>query len=490
MRKFLLLFPALLLLSVVPVLARQATPSFEPTACPFDIPDGEVEGQTLDCGILHVAEDHNDPSSGEIKLAVAVLHSASESPEPDPIIYLAGGPGDSAVPGIDSWVDTPFRDNRDMILFDQRGTGLSEPSLDCPEVAESNDAEATQACHDRLVSAGVNLAVYTTDQSAADVADLQVAMGYDQVNLLGISYGTRLGLVVMRDHPEGIRSVLLDSVYPPQILEDEEYPATITHAFQTLFDGCAADPACNQAYPDLENVMAETVNKLNDNPVTYTTTGADGQQVEDTLTGDSLIDQLFQALYNAESIPYLPKVIYAVSQGDEATLNEIIASDQGNGAAHRRQAVADPGTSEGMDNSVECTEEIPFNDPQKMQAALEAMPQWLQSNTGAYLEGLFPTCQIWGVPQSPPIDKEPVVSDLPTLLLSGEYDPITPFYWAQDTATNLSNGYWFGIPGVGHDTIDNADCPMSMAVDFFNDPTTEPDSSCIDSMTPPQWVVQ
>jgi pimeloyl-ACP methyl ester carboxylesterase len=488
MRK--LLFVVLCIILSAPTLAQDATPRFEPSDCPFDIPEGEVQGQTIDCGTLIVLEDHNNPSSPEIQLAVVTLHSTG-NPEPDPIVYLEGGPGESALSGVDSWLDSPFLENRDLILFDQRGTGYSIPNLNCPELDSPDDeAAATQACHDRLTNAGVNLADYNSDQSAADVADLAQAMGYTEVNLLGISYGTRLGLVVMRDTPQIIRSVILDSIYPPQIKENEEYAANQAHAFQTLLDGCAADSTCNQAYPDLENVLAKTVDDLNANPATYT--DASGQDA--TLSGNDLIEAIFKALYDANLIPKLPRVIYQVSQGDYSGLDELNPDAEESQSAQRaslrlalRQDTPDTSSSEGMDNSVQCTEEVPFNDEQKSLAAIPSMPEWLQSDAESYIQQTYSDCQIWNVPEGPAKDKQPVVSDIPTLLLSGEYDPVTPAHWGQETAQTLSNGHWFEFPGIGHDTIDNADCPKNMAATFYDDPTTEPDSSCIADMAPPAF---
>src|SRR5262245_54736551 len=171
MRKLLLVVLCIVL--TTPALAR-STPRYVEGTCPFDIPEGE----TLDCGTLYVLEDHNDPSSREIKLAVAMIRASGTEPQPDPIVYLEGGPGGSALDGVDSWAGFSFMEDRDVILLDQRGTGYSEPTLNCPELDTMDDeSAATQACHDRLVNQGVHLADYNSAQSAADVADLRTALG-------------------------------------------------------------------------------------------------------------------------------------------------------------------------------------------------------------------------------------------------------------------------------------------------------------------------
>ncbi|MCA9904902.1 MAG: alpha/beta fold hydrolase, partial [Anaerolineae bacterium] len=209
----LLLSLLLTVLLAAPVLAQDELPYVELTDCWMDLPDGLVEGDDVDCGLLFVPEDRTDPDSATIELAVAILYASEDDVQPDPIIYLAGGPGGNAVDELEAWVDIPYIQDRDLILLDQRGTGYSFPSLNCPEIEESED-DATQACRDRLVADGVNLQAYNSAENAADVADLRVALGYDEWNLYGISYGTRLAQTIVRDYPQGIRSVILDSAYP------------------------------------------------------------------------------------------------------------------------------------------------------------------------------------------------------------------------------------------------------------------------------------
>lgn len=179
--------------------------SFQPAACEFEVPVGEV----VECGYLTVPEDHSRPDGDTIRLHVAVVRSHSPYPELDPIVYLAGGPGEKAlatIPLVFFDQFSPFIENREIIIFDQRGVGFSQPALDCPEatglfyelldkdlsVAEEDSlvVEAASSCHQRLLDEGVNLEAFTTVQSAADVAVLREALGYDEWNLYGVSYGT------------------------------------------------------------------------------------------------------------------------------------------------------------------------------------------------------------------------------------------------------------------------------------------------------------
>ena len=206
---------------------QEPVATFEEGDCPFDVP----EDAPVECGFVVVPEDHNNPEGPTIKLAVAVVKDESDNHQPDPVMLLAGGPGEKTVHNAPALapVLAPIHPNRDLIVFDQRGAGLSEPALECPEfvqavfdlldepdpeVALQAQFDALMACRDRLVSEGHNLSAYNTIQNAADVNAIRIALGYDQVNLYGGSYGSLLAQATMRDHPERIRSVAINSVLP------------------------------------------------------------------------------------------------------------------------------------------------------------------------------------------------------------------------------------------------------------------------------------
>ncbi|MBN2393611.1 MAG: alpha/beta fold hydrolase, partial [Anaerolineae bacterium] len=228
------------------------TPSFEQTQCPFDVPlDAQV-----DCGFVFVREERGGTDPNDvIRLAIAVYHSTSADPLSDPVIFLQGGPGSGAVEDIVYAYDTliaPILAERDFIVFDQRGTGLSQPLLDCPEysrlverqlrqgffIGDEDPARYTAAllnCRDQLTLRGANLAAYTSAASAADVNDIVTVLGYDQVNLYGASYGTRLAQTVMRDFPGIVRSAVLDSALPLEIHIYNEQAAKTNYALNKLF---------------------------------------------------------------------------------------------------------------------------------------------------------------------------------------------------------------------------------------------------------------
>jgi pimeloyl-ACP methyl ester carboxylesterase len=476
-------------LLAAPALAQDELPYAELTACWMALPDDLVEGENVDCGILYVPEDRADPDSATIELAFAILYAATEDAQPDPVIYLAGGPGGNAVAELEAWVDIPYIQDRDLILLDQRGTGYSFPTLNCPEIEESEE-DATQACRDRLTADGVNLQAYNSAENAADVADLRVALGYDEWNLYGISYGTRLALTVMRDYPEGIRSVIIDSVYPPEVNSWEEYGENTAAVFARLFDACAADAGCNADFPDLEGVFYATVDELNAQPAEYTGVDPDtGSGIDLSLSGTDLIDRLFQLMYSTESIPYLPWMIYEVANGNYNALDDLESGAIFEQERRRQEPGEDISDSEGMNLSVECQEEVGFLDEDTALANVPTEPAGLYDSSINAIRSTFSDCQIWGVALADPIEAEPVVSDIPTLVAAGEFDPITPAKWAQSAASYLSNSFFFVFPGGGHGVIDMNDCSQGIMQAFLDDPTQEPDGSCIDEMGSVPWAL-
>jgi len=478
----------LIALIFAPVLAQDKAPHTESASCWMTLPDGVEEGKNVECGYLIVPEDRTDASSPTIQLAYAVLHASADTVKPDPIIYLSGGPGGNAVGELEGWIGTPYIQDRDLVLLDQRGTGYSQPTLNCPE-SEQGEDNATQTCHDRLVKEGVNLQAYNSAENAADVADLRVALGYKEWNLFGISYGTRLALTVMRDHPEGVRSVIIDSVYPPEVNSWEEYGTNTADVFHRFFKACADNADCSAAYPDLEKSFYDTVEKLNAEPASYSgTDSTTGQTSDKTMSGNDLIDRVFQIMYVSTSIPGLPYALSEVANGNYAALDDLESGNAGQSAL-RQSADEDVSDSEGMNNSVDCQEEVAFNDEAKAIANVPAEPKLLHDNSVNAIQGTFSDCQIWNLKPADPKENQPVKSDIPTLVTAGEFDPITPAKWAKSAASYLPHSYFFVFPGGGHGVVDLNECTQGIMQSFLDDPSKEPDGSCVANITEPQWVL-
>ena len=434
-------------------------------------------------------ENRADPDSITIDLAVAIIHAGGTRPRKDPILYLEGGPGGSALSDPDYWLESILHTSRDIILLDQRGTGFSVPSLDCPETdayLEEDDSgydsmlEAARACRDRLTLDGVDLSQYNSANSAADVAELRLALGIDQWNLYGVSYGTRLALTVMRDHPQGVRAVMLDSVYPPNVPAYTEDPLNSITAIERLIAGCAEDDECKAAFPNLKRRFYRTVAELNQEPVQI-----DGY----TTTGDDLVNFLFDSLYDTALIPYLPLVIHAASEGnyDPWTILDQYANGEEEysrarvgGPRQDEEPAANDGDSQGMFYSVECHEAAIFGDYDAAAKLVADYPDAVTEGLLAALEETLAVCDLWGAGDGGKIESQPVFSEIPTLVVAGEYDPVTPTRWSQLAAETLPNSFYVEMPRGGHGVTFDDECGARIVRAFFNRPDHRPATTCME----------
>jgi pimeloyl-ACP methyl ester carboxylesterase len=449
------------------------------------------------CGYLVVPEDRSDPTGRQVRIHLAIFEATGPDRQPDPIIYLEGGPGGHTLGALEfSFASSyaPLITDRDLILFDQRGIGLSEPALDCPEeraieieylnedVTDEEYLEAYTggliACRDRLVDEGVDLTAYNSASNAADVADIRRALGYDEVNLWGISYGTRLALTVMRDHPDGIRSVVLDSTVPVDLDLYPAIPSSADRAYDVFFAGCAADPSCGGAFPNLEADFYAVAERLEDDPVEITVQDfINGDRYPALFGGDDVFGLLFQSLYSEEIIPLLPDFLTDAANGDYSGLERLASVFFTNG----------PFLSTGFYLSVQCNEEYIFSSPDEVAAAIDMHPD--VDGLFGPAEAEFEECDLWGAGTADPIEDEPVASPIPTLILAGEYDPITPPSYGQLAAETLTNSTFFEFPGYAHGVTTAGDCPTGIVLDFVDDPTARPDSSCIAALGAPSFFV-
>jgi len=466
---------------------------FESAACMF----GELNG--VDCGYLYVPEDHTQPKGTELQLAVAIIRSSNPNPAPDPVLLLfrsLGGPGIHALEFTEGFmvVLKEVLATRDAIVFDQRGTGFSPPSLNCPEVdsqalqdAPQNLSEeelqrhifqAYQACHERLAQKGIDLSAYTVAADAADINDLRTALGYTEWNIYGDSYATRLAQTVMRDYPEGVRSVVLDSVYPLQANSDIEAAVNADRALKLLFERCAADEACNADYPDLETVFYDAAEQLDFEPVSLEVVSQETREkVKVLINGDRLINLIIHMLNFTDVLPYIPGWIYKFYEGTADS--DFMLEGYMYFFAYTHEI-----SSEGKAISVQCNDGINSSSAQSIEEANAGLSPRLQAvvNQGRYLS----LCSAWDAEPGAEIASQPVVSDIPTLLVTGDSDPQSPPAWALSTAENLSNSYYFEIPwashGLSYGPSSASKCARSIVSAFITDPTAKPNSACIDKL--------
>ncbi len=427
------------------------------------------------CGDLVVPEDRSRPGGRTVRLIVAIIPALSARPKPDPVVYLAGGPGGIAIGEADLVAAAGLNRDRDLVVMNQRGTYLTEPALTCASIDDFNrellglrfyseatkrtHLAATEACRRDLAATGAELSAYNSTESAADFADLRKVLGYAQWNILGVSYGTDLAQMVMRDHPEGIRSVILDSVVPVTITVPDYWRNTRA-GFGNLFRACAAEAACNAAHPNLEETFTGLVNKLEAEPLTATVKDpATGENVDVVIDGGALVDWLRNQSYSSPSFRGVPDLIGGLAAGRPEAI-EAIAKDRAGRAPP--SAPETPSAGYGLGFGVVCREQYPFATRRDLIAAgREAFPRYPASireeavGTWAYISD---DCRdVWDVPAAPAAVRRLPASSIPTLLISGSFDAITSLDGAKAVAAGPGEGddrqhpgrWALRCPGVG-----------------------------------------
>ena len=459
-------------------------PEFVEADCPmwFDRP----RGLRVDCGYVSVLEDRGTPDGNVIRLAVARLRGSSPSPHPDPLIYLAGGPGASALESIDRFIDSArfIWKERDLILLDQRGVGHSEPRLECPDYRRQNAelreldldpdeelqrrVDALLACKRTLSEQGIDVSAYSPEAVAADVVSVAEAMGYREYNLYGSSFGTTLALTVMRDFPDNLRGVILDGVLPPQVRFNETIYANAASALEAFLRHCEADRACAQRYPDLEQELWQVVDRYAAHPTTtsYFDTYVN-EYYEEDVNGYFLLWKVLGSLRSASWIPYVPFLLHHIARGNEVVAGAFIAPT----SRGRRSAIDNTGTWA----SLWCYSEGRFTDRTGILADRGAHPRLVDPENRDLVPAL---CARWHDPTVEPIDRTPVTSDVPALLLSGQFDPTTPPRWAELATRTLSRSYSFVVPMTGHGVGIDTPCGRRLVEAFLKMPGDDPSPAC------------
>jgi len=450
------------------------------------------EGLKMDvtCGYLTVPENRTDPRSGTIRIAVAYLHSGSHDVLDDPIVELDGGPGQASLWSYAWWAGSPLLEHRDFIVFDQRGTGFSGPNLDCPEMVEpvwqilaTNESPAVEGdlvraaqeeCRDRLEASGVDLDGYDTIEIAADVADLRVALGVDEWNLLGESYGSAVAQAVLRDHPEGVRSVVLDAVMPPDYaLSGVDRGVDFLRSIELLADGCAAKPGCRARYGDVGALIADAAAVLDANPHEATIPDLDtGADRIVSFDGGDWYAAVFLAMYSPSTLTRIPSVAQSVIDGDLSVLDSY--------ASILHDAVLR--WPEAMTVSVNCADHQAITDPSALKPFLGGHPELAML---LQLDLYEVVCPAWGVASIPAPFNELLTDeevDVPVLVMGGAFDPITP----RDAPRRVADA--LGVDAVvmpnGSHMVSYTLCGRTIRDAFIDDPTVAPDLGCIADMPP------
>lgn len=422
--------------------------------------------------------DNGNPgndSLGTIDLSVAVIPALSLEPASDPLVPIAGGPGQSTIAFYASWYPAfeRVRQHRDILLLDQRGTGASAAMVcDIEEdvvdgtFSEQRTRELTQECLDLLPH---DPRFFTTSAAVRDLEALRIALGYDTINLYGISYGTRVAQHFARRYPEATRTVILDGVVPPQVPLGPDIATESQNAIDNVFARCIEEAACNARFPEIREDFLMLRGALAETPVTVEYQHpVNGQREVTDFTADHLAAAVRLLLYNPRTVALLPLVISDAADGNFAPLaaqfNMVVDS------------LADS-LNIGMHNAVMCTEDVPFIawdllDDEAINASYMGPLQ---------LQAMRTMCSIW--PQGL-LDvglRSPLATDKPVLLLSGGADPITPARFAELAAVDMSNRWHIVGENQGHGLAVVGCMPRVIAEFIAAEKLEDGAAACLDS---------
>ncbi len=449
---------------------------------PCTLPGLEEEAR---CGTLEVPEDRRHPEGRRIPLRVSVLPARpaqGRAAAPDPVFAIAGGPGESAVANAAIFAQLlggagdagDARDARDVVLVDLRGTGGSN-RLDCPLPGSDGDPQAylgdflplaaVRDCAGRLRQLGIDPALYTTAEAVEDLEMVREALGYDRINLYGVSYGSRVALVYLRNHPGRVRSAVLHGVAPTSMAVPLHHAGDSQRSLDMLLGECAADEACRAAWPDLKTKLAAVQERLAKAPAAVEIADPrTKQRVKLTIPLDLFNEELRWRLYTEAPSP-IPEYIHKAFQGDFGKLAASILRQ-------RRAIASGAALSLGTYLSATCAEDVPLIVGEGAEGAEEAKRLARGTFLGTYrVDQQVRACSVWPRGKVPPGFAEDVRSDVPVLLLSGDRDPATPPRWGEQAARALSRSRHVVFRRGAH--AGRSPCVRAIVADFLARGTVE-----------------
>ncbi|HYW11613.1 MAG TPA: alpha/beta hydrolase [Longimicrobium sp.] len=440
------------------------------------------------CGTLQVPENRDRPGGRQLSLYVVVIPARTAAPAREALTFFGGGPGQAIAGSAGPFGELfePVRETRDLLFVDQRGTGRSSP-LKCHFRDPDNPQtyldrfippDGAAQCRDSLARTA-DLARYGYPELAHDVEAVRTALGYEALDLWGGSYGTRAALVYARMYPRRVRSMILHGLAPAEYLQPADYATDMQAALDGLMAYCRADAACHAAFPDAAAEVRALADRLGARPATAEILdAATGRAVRLTLARGTFAETLRRMLYEPSNANRIPYVVHQAFTGDYRPL--------------LRQALADrrgmEGSVGGLFLSINCSEDIPFIDPAAVarQNGTTLLGDYRYTQQAAACRG-WPT-------YTPPADyHQPVRSDVPVLLLSGELDPVTPPRWGTMAAAALPNALHVIVPGAGHGFggMEGAECVESMMVQFAVQRSARGlDTDCVQRMRRPAFLTE
>lgn len=476
------------------VLAEDGSAQARFVTCPFETP----AERTVECFRVTLPLGGGGMAGTMVDLFAMVGHARTPG-DHAPVVYLDGGPGGMSflngdAVGVWWWLlgRYPFLGQRDLVVFAQRGSPPSEPSIDCPAFKTASDRvlalgpshrggasddrlEAIVGCAATLRDRGIELDAFSTPYRAADVPALLRALGYARWTLWGASYGTHLALTILRDHPEGTVSLVLDSTMVPHVVADL-VPADKSRHRRRLFEACARDAACTAHFPDLSAMFDRAARRLRRDPIVWASEG-DEPGPRSVVVDDAVLREMIEiAAYDTTTSHRVPAALDAAARGDYDPLLDlvdlVISYEREDGMA-----------SLALDARW-CAEARPFLDP-----ALAPTSDVHDLKHANVPDGAT-YCAAIGVGPLGRSILAPVTSDVPVLLLAGTLDSVTPPSWAHEAARTLSRATVVEFPGRAHAFAFGDTCAMTVIEAFLDDPGSTRETPCLATLAPPPFAVR
>ncbi len=437
-----------------------------------------VSSRYAHCATLAVPFDPEAPDGATLDLFVARIPALSADPKPDPLLLIAGGPGQSTV---DFYMQArgpfgPVRRNRDIILVDQRGTGRSAAGFECelPEELDFQTADeelVETLTADCLSDLERDPRFYTTSIAVRDLDAVRRALGVEQWNIYGVSYGTRVAQHYLRRYPAHVRTAVLDGVVPATLVLGPEMALNAQEALEGIFRRCAEDTRCATRFGDLAMTYADLQSRLQTSPVSVASRDSSTGEIEDIEVSEEYLMVVTRLMsYSAVSAALLPLIIDDAAKGQFETLlaqAELISNG------------LERALSFSMHNSVICSEDHPFD---LDDASILSADTYLGTSL---IDALNTICAQWPQGIVDEDFKEPLVSSHPVLLLSGSNDPATPARYAEEAIVEgLSGALHLIGREQGHGLV-IVGCVPNLMDEFIESATTEElDADCLDEVTP------
>ena len=434
-----------------------------------------MSGARVECGHLIVPEVRDRPAGRTVRLAVMIVRAAEAAGRP-PLVFLHGGPGLNAIASrfpINA-VRWGLSRHRDVIIYDQRGSGLSEPNL-CPEVvarsgdvAHQNDPAAiARACVTSLRAAGIDPAGFSTSANVADAIDLRRSLGYRVWDVYGVSYGSRLAQELMRADGSAIRAVVLDRPMPPGARFYAEQRRSFQMALERVFRACAAQPACHMAFPSVEEDFYAVYDQLTATPIEVAPENRTSAAIR--LDGRRFVREIQRRFESSRLIPTIPLLLGELRRGDQGRAARALVAGT-IGTIARLSPINNLVVSYDVCGKALTTAQAMVS--RQLPAAFIPSFEWSAS------------CGAWQERFAPPSTYAAVHSDIPTLILTAEFDDRTPTEFGRLIAETLKRSFLYEMSGEVHGAEIVSDCHGSILLQFLENPRREPDSSCVTDLPP------